>query len=360
MTPRNPTAQALLDAQVAWFLDQLTGPALTDGIARDIDTLLGAVGPLRLADLVDRDQAAATARRYLILASESAMLEELATTLPGKIKAARQARRHDLAEVIAREDVDTLIASLLGLEHVHDKLSALLAESPLVGTLASSFVTRLVGDVIASNRERAERVPGVSSLLSFGTSAATKMRSVAERPVEALLGEASGRGGEYAVRRTTAALRDLADTGPVHDAAMEVWDVQASRPMADLYGFVTAAELRTLARAGHRLLATAGGSEYASTVVDACVEAVFDRYGDRQVGDLLALAGVSRDDLVEPVLRHAPQILRRLRDSGELERAVRERLEPFYDSASVAGILADAADPAPSPRSGANRARTGK
>ena len=63
----------------------------------------------------------------------------------------------------------------------------ILTRSPLVGTVASRFMGRIVGEVMQVNQAAANKIPGLGSLMSFGTGAASKARGAADKQFEAML-----------------------------------------------------------------------------------------------------------------------------------------------------------------------------
>ena len=324
---------------MAWAVGEVTGAGLTAVVEREVDALLAAVGGRRVDEMVDQEAAKTTARRAAEIVRASEVVAELAVEIPVSVHSLPHASEHLLAEVVHRDDIEALVGVLLSLDRLHARGLGRIAGSPMVGVVASAFVTRLVTDVLQQNREWAQKVPGVSSLFSLGGSAVGMLRGFADKPAEALLGEMTGKGGEFAIHRTNAALLGLVGEAPLHDAAMESWDLQAGEPVSDLADYLLEEDVRSLAEVVARLIGRAGGTAYAEVVLDACVDLLFDRYGAHEVAAFLAEAGVSRDDLVDVAERHLRPLVEALRESGELDRIVRDRLAPFYASREVLTLL---------------------
>ena len=101
---------------------------------------------------------------------------------------------------------------------LHNRVLERLAESPLVATVATMFVTKIVGDFVNQNRQLVEKLPGARSVISFGVEAASKVRSAT---VDQVLGDAAGKSTQLAIHRTTSSTRDLPRDAPLHGAAME-------------------------------------------------------------------------------------------------------------------------------------------
>ncbi|WP_278258767.1 hypothetical protein [Nocardioides convexus] len=86
-----------------------------------------------------------------------------------------------LAEVLDRENAERIADELLANTDVLAAALDDLTRSPLVTSLASRFVTRIVTDVVQTNRAMAEKIPGVGSLVSFGASAAGRVVGAADK-----------------------------------------------------------------------------------------------------------------------------------------------------------------------------------
>ena len=71
-----------------------------------------------------------------------------------------------------RDQVEAVVDSLLALHPVLERVGESLADVTLVGTVASRFMGRVVGEVVNANQAVADKVPGLGSLMSMGTSAA--------------------------------------------------------------------------------------------------------------------------------------------------------------------------------------------
>src|SRR5438067_12645185 len=77
MTDATAVAHALLEAQVAYVVAELTGPALDAALARDVDEILDFAATVTLAGVVDVAAVQATARRMIDVVGGSRVLEEL-------------------------------------------------------------------------------------------------------------------------------------------------------------------------------------------------------------------------------------------------------------------------------------------
>ncbi len=334
-------ADRLLDAQIEFVLGELSGARLVEHIACDVDDVLAVAATLIVAEIVDVEQVKVTLRKLLALIAGSPLVADLVAPLSDAIYDLTASDDFRLGEVIDRDSVSALVTKLLSLRTFHERVLERTTESPLVATVASKFVTKIIADFVQQNRARAEKLPGMSSLLSLGVGAASKVRSATDRHVDQFLGDAAGKGAQYALRRTNKVLLELIDEAPLHDAALEVWDLHADEPISGLREYLTKKDLRELAAIVHELVVDTRDTEYTGHVLDACVEVFFARYGKWDVTALLSELGIGRDDLVEELTAFAPPIIEAAKTDGVLAAQLRKRLEPFFHSAAVTALLAE-------------------
>lgn len=100
-----PLADQLLELQVRWVVDELTGPALPSLVARDVDDLLRIAGTLRLEDVVDRDALVCSVRRLVETATDSPLLFDAMTTAAAAVYDLPAASEHTLGDVVDRAAV---------------------------------------------------------------------------------------------------------------------------------------------------------------------------------------------------------------------------------------------------------------
>ncbi len=353
MDPKD-VAQRLLEAQVEFVLGELTGKRLAQVIARDVEDVLAIAAQLTVADVLDPDTVKAVLRRLVERVGGSTLLEELTTALSDAIYDLSASENYNLGEVVDRDPVEALVVKFLSMQTLHDRALDRMAESPLVATVATRFVTKIVSDFLNQNRQLAERLPGARSLISFGMGAANKVRSAT---VDQFLGDAAGKSTQFAIRRTNSAMRDLIREAPLQGAAMEIWDLHADEPISDLRAYLSKQELRELAVLVHELVTSARSSEYAGELVDECVDVIFAEYGSRDLASLLPELGITRDDIVADLRELLPPIVEAAKADGRLEALVRARLERFFASKQVQAILAGQVGDEPPPPAGKPKPR---
>ncbi|RMI29892.1 hypothetical protein [Nocardia stercoris] len=330
-------AEKLLDAQVEYLIGELSGDRFAEVVARDVPAVLAVADGIVFRDVVTPDQAKAALRKAVDRAGAAPIVGVLTPALAESLYdrvAATQDRL--LSTVVDRAKVDVLVQKLLGLHTAHERLLDRLSEAAEAGPVASTFVDRLVDDILEANKKIAGKVPGVGSLMSLGQSAVKTAKKAADN---SFLGDAAGKGTMYGLKRVTNALRETLRVAPVHVAAMQVWDVHAAEPVAGLRAYLTQADVRDFAVMIQDLIVSTRNKEFTGILLDDAVDVFFARYGDHTLGELVTELGADRDDIAEEILRFGPAVIEAAKADGVLAKLIRERLEPFYLGEGALGIL---------------------
>jgi hypothetical protein len=333
MDPKE-TAARLLDAQVEFVLHELTGKRLAAVIARDVSDVLDIAGELTVADVIDADALAGVLTAIAERVGGGSLSGDVALAIADAIYDLDASDDYTLGELVDRDPVEALIVKLLGMRQLQERAMDRLNESPLVATVAAKFVGKIVSDFVAQQRQMAERLPGAKSLFSMGQSAANKVLS------NPRIGDAASKGAKLAIRQTNSAMREVLQDAPLRGAAMEIWDLHADAPISELREYLTKQDLREIVVLVHAIVTSGRDSAYVGEVVDACVAALLDRYGERDIASLVAELGITKDDIVADLRQLLPPLIDAAKADGRLEGFVRARLKPFFTSKKVQTILA--------------------
>lgn len=329
-------SERLLDAQVAWLVGRLTGDELADLVEHDLAAVLDLAARTDLATFVDTDTAKAVVRAALVTVPASAGASTLVALLADVAHDGPEAS-YTLRELVDREDVERLADAALSrtdlLATVLDDLSA----SPLMTALASRFVSRLVSEVLQSNRAVADKIPGVGALFALGMGAAGAMAGAADKQLEGVLGLGAG----FATRRLNKVVVDTLRDPAARAAVLEVYDLYADRPLPHLRDSASRDDVHRAAGLAQDLAIAAAASEPAAALADALVDAFWGVYGDHPVSAFAVDLGLDQETLLPHVQRVAAAAVAAAHEDGTLERLLRERLAPFFSSAEVAAILDD-------------------
>lgn len=331
-------AQQLLDAQVQWALRRLTGDEVTEVVTQLVDDVLAVAEKSTVAELYSSDDVKSIARLAFTRIPASAAATTLVESGAG-ILIENPAGEYTLEQLIDRDNVERLTDEFLALTPVLERGLDELTKSPIVASLASRFVGRIVNDVLAGNRAVAEKIPGVGSLMNLGTSVAGKAIGKTGEQFEQFFGDTAAKGAEFAMGRLNKIIIATLNDPQVHTAVLEVYDQYADRPAGRHDKILSPDDAVRFGGVVQDIGIVAAGSEPVLALVDAFVDAFFATYADHPASVVLDDVDLGRDDLVGFATSMAPRLLNAAAAGGELERVVRGQLAPFYDSPEVAAIL---------------------
>ena len=325
-------ADRLLDAHVRFTVATLSGSDRETVVSDVVDDLLGIGGTVTLGEVLDVDEVVRVVSRLMTTVPPSSG----ATTLSqgcADVLHAGPSKPFVVAEVIARDDVERIIDEVVRSEPLIKRVLDEVVESPLIASVVSRFVSRMVGDVVASNRAAAEKIPGIGGLVSRGAGAASKVVGAGASGMEQLLGDTAGKGAQIAARRLNRVAVDTLKDPQLKSALLQLWDERSDVQISGLSRIASADDTRRVIGLTHDVAVHALGSEPVGSLATRLVEMLFATYGDSPVATLFDDLGLSRDDLVLDAQRAVARAIDASTASGHLEPFVRARLAPFYASA---------------------------
>ncbi|WP_067813145.1 hypothetical protein [Nocardia inohanensis] len=332
----------LLEAAVAYIVDQVTGEALVehaDSILRDT---FAVAETMKVSEVLAPESVQQTALSIIELLNSSALNRQLFEALADALYDLSANDEFRLGEVVDREGVATLIATVLGMHTMFERGLDRFAQSPLVGTVAATFVNRIVAGAADAARTRAEKIPVVKSALSLGDRTVGKMLNAGDRAFGERLGEAGAAAAQYAVKRTNHAILTVIKETPLNEAALEVYDLFANEPVSDLREFIEVEELRALIGATFDLVTTVKNRDYLAELIGDATRILLGYYGDYTVAGLWKEVGVTPELLRDEFVRYAPPVIELAKQDGVLAGLIRRRVAPFFRSDTVREILQSA------------------
>ena len=331
-------AQQLLDAQVAYHLERWSEDQLAATVGGLADDLLAPGEWHQIEDLVDREAVKVIVVRAMESMPASAAVSGILEFVTAVVVQG-PAEPYPMGELVDREQVEALLDSVLALHPVLERLMEALADVPLVGTTASRFMGRIVHEVVQANKAVADKVPGLGSLVSFGTNAASRVMGAADRQFEGLIGDTMDKGGAFAVRRLNRVVIETLLDPTTRFAVLQTWDLLAREQVVGLSHHATQEQISDVAGALQDVAITALATDHAAHLAEVIVDGFFDGFGGYTPTELLDQLDLTREDVLADLERLAAPVVGVLRESGDLERMLRAHLEPFFTSAQVTRLL---------------------
>lgn len=335
----SPQAQRLLDAHVDYVMAQLQGTALEALLAREVDELLAESRRLTLDDAVTRHMIQATARTYAVEIEPSGAIPELIGDIARALYAHPVHAHTRLSDLLPDGVFQEFLDKFLEMDDLHAWIAHEAIANPVYSALATDVVIEGIRGYIYHGGNRARGLPGMRQASALGANLLRGALPAIEETIEESLRAYLQRSIQDLLKGSEDVLLGLFDREQVRLLANEAWEAVRHRRISDFQEGVSSLDIEEFFVIGYELWRSVRQTPAYGAMIDAGIDAVFDKYGDVTLRELLDEMGVTRDIALREANRFAPHVLDVLRQKGMLEPIVRRHLVGFYESEAVAAIL---------------------
>lgn len=339
---RPDPAQALLDAHVAYYLDQLRGAGLSRLLEQCLDLALDEAGDLRLDQVITRDTIKAVARAYAVELDPGPGIPELIGEIAQRLHAHPVLAHTRLGDLLEPARLDDLLGYALALKSVRRRLVQGFIASPLYQRLASELLYNGILDYLVHNPVTAH-IPGASRAFKLGRAMVGLAGGGLERAVGDGIKQYIARSVGTVSHKSAQPLLDGDYDDAITELAAESWRDVAGTRVGDLRDDLSALDLEELFVTLYEWWKQLRTAPFIGQMIDGGIDGFFDKYGGTSLRALLEDIGVDRARMLAEAQRFAPEVLARLDAQGRLHNLLRRGLAPFYESGRVEAVLAAAA-----------------
>lgn len=342
MSKKKPktVAERLLDAHVAFMVEQLDGETLRLNIEEELDHALEAAEKITLNEAVTRAQIKETVKNYAVELDLHGGIPELVGDI------ARSLYNHPIHDRTAFSDLVTdqqfveLLEQVLAMKDLREKVIKRSIGNPLFAALASDVLYNGIKGYINDN-PLTKNSKLAAGALSVGKSLLAKASPGLEQAVEDGVKKYIAANIKSTQRQTEKFIRARVEDNTVRERALDLWDENKDQKVAVVREYISERDVEEGFVAGYEYWRRLRHTEYYWTLIEACIDGFFDKYGDASLREILDEVGVNRGMMVEEAMRYAPPVIAMLKEKGLLEPRIRRQLEKFYLSQEARGILGE-------------------
>lgn len=332
-------AAALLEAQVRFFADRLDPAGLEALLGAEVPQLLADAKKLKLEEVVSRQSVKDVARTYAVELEPSGAIPELVGEIALRLQKLPVQARTRLGELMPERQFEDWLEKLLELKAARAEVLHQALSNPVVVTLASDLIYRGIRGYLSENAVT-RGIPGAQSMMKFGKTMLAKATPKLDGAIESALRGYVQRSTEATLRESEHSLNELLTDERLREAAHEAWAQLKTLTPAALREPLSVEDVEELFVIGYEHWRVLRKSEWYGALIDAGIDAFFDKYGKTSLTALLEEVGVTEAIIVRDALRFAPTVLTVLRKKKLLEPLLRRQLQPFFERAAAAGLLA--------------------
>lgn len=333
-------AQHLLDAQVAWWLEQLDPKGLKHWLEAELDAVLADANKLKLEEAVSREDVQAVARQYAAELEPHGAIPELVGEIAQALQAHPAQKKTKLGELMPDKHFREWLNKILELHAAREAIIHAALSNPVVSAVAGDLLYRGISGYLGENN-LTKSIPGASSMLKFGKSMLAKAAPKLDAAVETTLRKYIQQSLDTTLRESEHSLKTLLTDDLLRESAIEIWASLKGMTVAEVRTTVSTDDIEELFVVGYEHWRSFRKTHYYGAMIDAGIESFFDKYGKTSLANLLEEMGISRAMILKDLMRFGAPAIAALKKKKLLEPIVRRWLEPFYHSELASKLLAD-------------------
>ncbi len=343
----HPLAAQLLEAQLQFWLQQLSPAQLSSLLREDIAYLYQQMAHITLAEAVDAEKVKATAHRYALEMEIGGGIPELFGEIANLVYEHPAQDSTLFGEIfhhaLAREFLEKAFES----NGVVDRfLQNLQHSEPFQAFLTDVILLALKGYVLEEN-VLVRKIPVLGASLQ-------KLHDLLDERFNAVqdnIASASRTLLAASIDRTLGMLDQLLDQDTYRDQALiatqNLWDEIRHQPVGRFREYTTEDDLQEWMVLGYEFWRAFRTTDYLKSIIDTAVDFVFDKYGGENLQKLLTDLGVTYSMIESEILHYADDLAGLLLQKGLAETLLRRHLARFYFNDATLALLDGAASPQP-------------
>lgn len=331
------TAQALLDAHTRHLLKQLQGKALEGHVKEEVAQACDWLAARPVTALADAEKVRDfLMRNVFAIAPTPRLLEQIGTLAIRALKSPLNNKTRVDAILDARE-YDLIAARLIALEDVRTELVHAVMQNHEITHLISDIIYNGIKNYMAENSKKADKLPGVGSLLKAGKGMMERMGtdSMVENALRKYVHQNTRATMEMSERLVLQAL----ETPKLQATAKKLWQHVHSKHLSIATKHVSEKQVHEVVEIGEALWNHFRQTGYAHALLGELVDAWFEKWGNEPALTVLETIGLDRKRLPGEVQKFLEPLLAELISSGQIEARIRANLETFYGSKEVTKLL---------------------
>lgn len=333
-------AQILLEAQTTWWLERLDGKALEPWLKAEIDAVLADAAKFKLEEVVSRADVQAVARQYAAELEPHGAIPELVGEIALALQAHPAQKKTKLAELMPDQHFREWLDKILELHAAREAIIHAALSNPVVSAVAGDLIYRGISGYLGqSNLTKA--IPGASSMLKLGKSMLARATPKLDAAIESTLRKYLRQSLDATLRESEHSLKTLLTDELLRASALEIWASLKGQTVAEVRRTVSTSDIEELFVIGYEHWRSVRKSSYYAAMIDAGIATFFDKYGKTAITTLLAEMGVTREMILQDLLRFGVPALAAIKKKKLLQPLIRRLLEPFYHSVAAKKLLAD-------------------
>ncbi|MCW5853099.1 MAG: hypothetical protein KIT87_23730, partial [Anaerolineae bacterium] len=277
----------MLDAHVQYELQRYAPENLEQTIRDEVVAVLDWLEDVHLNDVASPALVLEGIRRTVI---EGPVSDELVAAVKHSVLMAYTFLEEDetrAEQVLPRQLFDQGVDLIIDLEDLRQHITHQFITSSVYSMLISHVLYHGIKDFILTGNVLAKKIPGASSLIKLGRRSLNSAAPQLEGNIDKQLIKFINSNLHTTIADSEKFLNKALDAKMMIRLGGEIWDVNSKDEMAELTNYVDGDALEVMVELGQAFWLHYRKTEFFYALVEAVVNDLFERYGDRSLPSLL-------------------------------------------------------------------------
>lgn len=340
----NPTAQKLLDAQVAYTLHQLSGSQIQKTIGEETKLIYQWIAQQNLSDIFSQERVEAFGKRLIEDASVSDSTKSYFESLTKAVLDDIAKEDIEIDDLITKNTWDRIVEKVVEQRKFREELVHKLTTNKFYGEMLSEIIYNSIKSFTQqsplggnSNSEK-----GLGGLFNVGKgllgAALSGMEDTIDKNVKKFLSDNINK----TLRDSEKIIHKRLTDENIRKGADKLWnklDQLNFKELADKAKNITTSGKDTTSDLVAAVAMEVKNSSAFNHINEVILNHFYTTYGNQPIQVLMDGLSITEEKVVRESINIAEDILGRMNATGFLEQRIREQLQPFYESEQVQSIL---------------------
>jgi hypothetical protein len=344
MTSLPPTnahilAQQLLDAQVRYVRERLTGEQSIQTMTQAMDDILARAEHFCLQDVVSCDSIRGVVKTYAFELNLGGGVLELIGAIARQLHQHLQDHAPTLGQLMTTQSIDQWIEKIIELAPLRQQLAQQLIKSDTIGRILVQVLSLMLQQQFPHwLKQLTERVDQHANQPKRFAKIFQRLAQQEDQLSEWVVEQLAARiqhNGSIIIALDDVELRDLLN---------QIWYAIRELKLdylAENLSPIDIEDFFVLVYEDWRRLRT---HDFIQNLILTGVDTFFDIYGEYSLIELIDEVGITRQHMIGEIVRFAPPVLSALEQSGDLDGLLRSQIQPFFQAPETIRLIADALD----------------
>ena len=339
MTDSSQTkAQQLLDAQVAFWLDELTPSKLLPILREELAFIYQKLDAITLKTAVDQNKVKATAHRYVVEMEIGGGIPELFGEIANIIYEHPTSETTTLGELFSHRITEEFLEKVFEPGSVLDQAIRNIRSSEPFKEFLAEVVFTVVKNYLLEDNQLLQLKPFSSSMRFMRNWMNERAPDLSDN-----IEEQSKQLMESGISRSLSLVDDTLGNDRYRENAffstMNLWEEIQSLPISQYQEYVSEMDLQEFMVLGYEFWLEFRHTDFLQSSINAGVEFFFNKYGEDSLQAILSELGITEEMIISEIENYAGDLADLMKQHGIAEAIIRRHLQRFYFNESTLAIV---------------------